>query len=385
VSSLDARLGLTTYGVTRDGGLAAFERGEWSEAYGLLSTADQASGLDPSQLQVLAEAAYLLGRDDETIDALERAHRVLVDEGEAGSAATCAFWLGLTLLIVGQPARAAGWFRRQERLLGQTKADSADRGYGFLGSGLRRQSLGRYPEALADYREASNIGDTYGDADLANLGRNGHGEVLISLGDLEDGLVLLDEAMVAVIAGDVTPKSTGIIYCGVIEACLQAFDLSRAQEWTRALTRWCDDHPELVPYRGQCLVRRSEVMQLRAQWTEAAEEASRACNWLTTPRVRPEAGVAFYQRAELCRLRGEWGEAEKAYRQAHEYGRSPQPGLALLRLSQGKLDDALAMIRSTGQGGNGDAKHVRWQQVSRSWWLPRNSKRHGQPLSSWMG
>lgn len=359
MTSLESRVGLMTYGAARDRGLAAFERGEWSEAYALLTTADQAQGLGPSELQVLAEAAYLLGRDDETIDALERAHRVLVEEGDSGSAATCAFWLGLTLLSEGQPARAAGWFNRQERLLDQTMSDLVDRGYGFLGSGLRHQSLGRYPEAVADYREAADLGDKCGDVDLATLGRDGQGEVLLAIGELEHGLLLLDEAMVAVIAGDVTPKAAGIIYCGVVEACLQAFDLSRAQEWTRALARWCDDHPELVPYRGQCLVRRSEVMQFHAQWTEAAEEAGRACQWLTTPRVRPEAGMAFYQRAELCRLKGEWGEAEEAYRQAHECGRSPQPGLALLRLSQGKLDDALGMIRSTVESESAAASHVR--------------------------
>lgn len=307
----------------------------------------------------MAEAAYLLGRDDETVDALERAHRVLVEEGHSGPAATCAFWLGLTLLIEGQPARAAGWFQRQERLVDKAKADPVDRGYGLLATGLRHQSMGRFAEAAADYREAADIGDRCGDIDLAALGRDGQGEVLISMGEVEDGLLLLDEAMVTVIAGEVTPKSAGIIYCGVVEACLQAFDLSRAQEWTRALAQWCDDYPEMVPYRGQCLVRRSEVMQLHAQWSEAADEASRACQWLTTPRMRPEAGVAFYQRAELFRLKGEWGDAEKAYKKAHEYGRSPQPGLALLRLSQGKLDDALGMIRSAGEGERAGAKHVR--------------------------
>jgi DNA-binding NarL/FixJ family response regulator len=350
---------MTDFGAARERGLAAFERGKWGEAYVLLTTADNAKGLGPSELQVLAEAAYLLGRDDETIEALERAHHVLAEGGHLGRAATCAFWLGLTLLIEGQPARAAGWFRRQERLLDQTKSDPVDRGYGFLGTGLRNQSLGRFAEAAAEYRDAADIGDRCGDVDLAALGRDGQGEVLIAMGKVEDGLLLLDEAMVAVLAGEVTPKSAGIIYCGVVEACLQAFDLSRAQEWTWALGRWCDDHPEMVPYRGQCLVRRSEVMRLHAQWPEAADQASQACQLLTTPRIRAEAGTAFYQRAELFRLKGEWGEAEKAYRQAHEYGRSPQPGLALLRLFQGKLDDALGMIRSSGEGERDEAKHVR--------------------------
>jgi DNA-binding CsgD family transcriptional regulator/tetratricopeptide (TPR) repeat protein len=355
---LESGKGLMGSGTAPERPLAAFGRGEWTEAYASLTAANEEQGLGPAGLQVLAETAYLLGRDEESVDALERAHRLLVEEGAPGSAATCAFWLGVTLLSGGEPARAAGWFNRQRRLLAETPPDSVDHGYGFLASGLRHQLLGRGTEALTDYRRAAEVGDRCGDIDLATLGRDGQGEVLVAMGEIENGLPLLDEAMVAVVADDVTPKTAGIVYCGVIEACLQAFDLNRAQEWTRTLARWCDEHPEMVPFRGQCLVRRSELMQLHAQWADAAEEATRACRWLTRPRVRPEAGMAFYQRAELHRLRGEWGDAEEAYRRAHESGGSPQPGLALLRLAQGKMDDALGMISAIGdETGNAASRH----------------------------
>jgi DNA-binding NarL/FixJ family response regulator len=168
---------------------------------------------------------------------------------------------------------------------------------------------------------------------------------LISQGDVARGTTLLDEAMVAVTAGDVSPVFVGDMYCAVIDACHEIFDLRRALEWTAALARWCESQPDLAPYRGQCLIRRAEIMQLRGSWPDALDEAERAREWLSRPPAHRGAGMAYYALAELHRLRGETQAAEQCYQEGNRWGRDPQPGLALLRLAQGKVSAAASAMR----------------------------------------
>ena len=171
-----------------------------------------------------------------------------------------------------------------------------------------------------------------GDRDLLALGLLGRGQSSLVLGQVASGLKLLDEAMVSVTTGEVGPIPAGIVYCAVIEACVVVFDLRRAAEWTEALHEWCSAEPDLVPFRGQCLVHRSQVLQAHGEWAEAIAEAERAGERLANP-MHPALGLARYQQGELHRLRGELAEAASAYRDAAELGRDPSPGVALLRLA----------------------------------------------------
>jgi ATP/maltotriose-dependent transcriptional regulator MalT len=199
--------------------------------------------------------------------------------------------------------------------------------------------------ALATFREAEGIGSRFGDQDLVIMARHGQGRALVRLGRRSEGVALFDEVMTALTAGDASPIIVGTVYCSVIEGCQEIFDLRRAHEWTAALTHWCAAQPDLVPYRGQCLVRRAEMMHLHGAWDDALVEAERACEELTRPRPHPARGAALYELGELHRLRGDFEKAEAAYRGASELVRSPQPGLAQLRLAQGQIEAAYAAIR----------------------------------------
>jgi ATP/maltotriose-dependent transcriptional regulator MalT len=207
-----------------------------------------------------------------------------------------------------------------------------------------RLNAGDPVTALAISRDAHACGIRFGDPELTSLGLLCQGEALIEHGEAGEGTRLLDEAMIAVTAGELSPISAGILYCASVLAAQRSFDLRRVYEWTIALDRWSGSQPDLVPFRGQCLAHRAEIKALHGDWHEAFAEVQRACDWLTHP-AQPAAGIAFYQRAELLRLRGDLGAAEAGYREANRFGHDPNPGLALLRLAQGRVDAAAAAVR----------------------------------------
>jgi DNA-binding NarL/FixJ family response regulator len=326
-------------------GRAAFAAQAWADAVERLSAADRAAPLAPDDLERLATAAYLVGREDESAELWARPHHELLARGEAERAARCAFWLAFGLLNRGELARGGGWVARARRVLADSPQDLAEHGYLTWLASLRSIMEGRTREALAGFEQAATLGERWGEPDLAALGRLGVGRALIRLGEPGPGVALLDEVMVAVEAGELSPIVVGDLYCTVLEGCQELFDLRRAQEWTAVLTAWCASQPDLVPYRGQCLLHRAELLQLRGAWPEAMEEARRAAARFLESTRHPAAGAAAYQEAELHRLRGEAAEAEEGYRQASRWGREPQPGLALLRLAQGQLAAAQAAIR----------------------------------------
>jgi DNA-binding CsgD family transcriptional regulator len=327
-------------------GRERYQRRAWADAYRSLSLADKAALLGPEDLELLAMSAYLVGRDDDYLSALDRAHRAYLDSGEGVRAIRCAFWLGMRLFFRGETGRATGWLARAQRLLEREERECAERGYLLLPIVEQHLAAGDFEAAFATAASAAQIGERCGDADLIACIRHQQGRIRIRQGQVEEGLALLDEVMVAVSAGELSSLVTGLMYCSVIAACQEAYAFGRAREWTAALAQWCDEQPEMVAFTGVCRVHRAEIMQRHGAWQDAIEEAERARERSQGVDQRA-AAAALYQQAEVHRLRGEFDAAEEAYRKSGHWGREPQPGLALLRLAQGRADAAAAAIRRT--------------------------------------
>jgi DNA-binding CsgD family transcriptional regulator/predicted negative regulator of RcsB-dependent stress response len=345
VASASERGGPVTTTEAIEQARAAFERYAWPDAYEHFTAADRAAPLAPADLERLAVAAFLLGADEASSEAWERAHHGFLDDGDVPRAVRCAWWLGMILMQSGQHAPGGGWLARAQRALDESGLECAEQGYVRLPPAVQALYAGEPAAAHEVFRDVARIADRFDDPDLVALSRLGCGQALVALGELEPGVTMLDEAMVAVTTGDVSPIPAGIIYCATIVSCRDIFDLRRAQQWTAALDRWCERHQGLQPYRGQCLVHRSEIMQLHGNWVAAMSEVRRACEHLSGERGDPVLGMALYQQAELHRLRGEYPGAEEYYRRASTWAHSVHPGLALLQLAQGKPDEAQAAIR----------------------------------------
>ena len=324
-------------------GRLSYEQRSWADAYEQLAQADQQDQLGGNDLELLATAAYMLGRDDEYFSVLERAHRLHVENGELLRAARAAYWLGLHLALRGEIGGSTGWNSRAQRLVDRAGRDSVEQGYLVLADAFAQAMESDWEAALATTRASAEIAERHGDADLLAFALMDQGQYLMRLGRVDSGLRFLDEAMVAVTTGELSPIVTGLVYCSVIDGCHEASELRRAQEWTAALTRWCAEQPEMVSFTGICLVHRAEIMQLHGSWEDALEEARRAAD--RAGMSRSGVAQAHYRAGEILRLQGRLAEAEEAYRSANANGREPQPGLALLRLAQGNEDAAAAAMR----------------------------------------
>ena len=327
----------TTADTTHETAVAA--RRDWPGEYAALTTADAQGTITPEELERLSVAAFVLGHDAEVSAYRERAHEGYLAQGRVREAVRAAFWLGFHLQNRGEHARGAGWLGRVRRLVPAgddeltalaTQAEAA----ALMMSGDAASALPLFEEALAVAHRA-------GDRDAIVLGALGHGRCLEMTGHRVEAVAALDEAMVLVAGGNVVPEVAGMAYCSVIDLCMRLYDLRRAQEWTHALTGWCDDQAGLVPFRGVCLVHRAEILQLRGAWTEAAGVAEQACHRLEGF-AQGALGSAYYRMAELERQRGRFAAAEQAYQKAAAAGAEVQPGLARLRAAQGNRDTAIA-------------------------------------------
>ena len=364
-------------------GRESFRRQAWADAYACLSAADRSSPLDAADLELLATSAYLVGRDSDSTDAWSRALTLLERRGEVRRAARCAFWLAFELINAGEMARAAGWAARGQRLLEGSGSDGVEHGLLCLPAALAAVHGGDPAEGLRRFADIAAIGDRDGEHDLMTLGRMGQGQALIVMGRPAEGLALLDEAMAAVSAGEVSPLVTGVAYCAVVSACYELYDLRRAREWTSALSHWCAPQPDLVPYRGQCLVHRSQIMTAHGLWSDALAEARRACERLAKP-PQPALGLAIYQRGELHRLRGEFTLAEQAFREANHGATSRNRGWRCCGWCR-----AGSPRRRPRSAGRSTRPAARWpgpggcRRTSRSCWRPATSPQPEPEPKSW--
>lgn len=324
-----------------DEGRKAFGRHAWRAAYETFRIADEADPLAPPDLERLGEAAWWLGRLDEVIAAFERAYAAYQAEGRRRDAARVALALAGEVGHKQEHAVAAGWLRRAERLL-VDEPESAE--HALLARAHLNQALERadFATALESARATYAIAERVGNADLMVLGLHDQGRVLVSRGDVDEGMALIDEATVAAVGGELGPHATAAIYCNTINACRDLADYGRAGEWTDAAKRWCD-RQSIAGFPGMCRVRRAEIVRLRGAWPEAEREAR-----LATTELREfyldYAGEGFYQLGEIRFRMGDLGAAEGFFRQASELGRDPQPGLALLRLAEGRAESGAAML-----------------------------------------
>ena len=306
-------------------------------------TARALHDLSGSEVERLAVSSYLIGDDARCAAMWEEGHRRQVAANDPAGAAMCSFWLAFSMMMRGQMAQAAAWLGRTEALLATNERCRAS-GYVLVPALLQALDADDPAMARALAAEAADVAETFGDPDLAAMAQLGDGQALMAMGDIRSATERFDSVMLMVSTGEVGPVVAGVVYCAVILECMQVFDLTRAAEWTEALHGWCEDQPDLVPYRGQCLVHRSQLQQAAGDWASAFATAVDACDRLAEP-PHPALGLARYQEAELHRLRGAYDASAGAYAQASAHGQDPMPGLALLELARGDVDGAAAGIR----------------------------------------
>ncbi|WP_344627227.1 response regulator transcription factor [Kitasatospora arboriphila] len=319
----------------------------WRDACALYAAADggEPDGLGVADLEDWGEAAQLLGRGEEASAVLQRAYLAREGAADVRGALRCAFWLAEVLAMRGEFAHAGGWLARAGRFAG-SGPPCAEQGFLLVREAERQLQEGEHEAAFGTAGRVLELAGRFGDRDLAVLAAQFQGAARIAQERVDEGLALLDEAMVAVTAGETGPRVTAWVYCLVIAACQDLQELRRAREWTLALDAWTDALPQFEGgYSGICLVHRSELLRLVGDWANAAVQARSACERLTRGFGEFLAGGAFYQLGEIHRLRGEWARAEEAYRQSGRYGCDAQPGLALLRLAGGRPEAAAGGVR----------------------------------------
>lgn len=325
-------------------GRAAVGRLAWGRAHDDLLAAEQDGLLTPSDCELLASAAHLRHDLPGFARALEHAADGHRTAGDVRAAARCLFWLGFTLLHQGEIAQANGWLARAARLVADETEDSTERALLSLPGIVADLWEGRPAEAAERAERAARVGARDGDPDLLAAALHFQGRALLRSDHIADGLRLLDESMLGVVGGDVRPYVSGSLYCAVINACEEVFDVGRVQEWTASFDEWTGRQPELITFTGECAIHRAEILLLKGLWGQALQEAELAGDLLSRIADSLHLGQAWYLRGEIHRRCGDDAQAVDAYREASANGCEIQPGLALLRLRQGDLPAAIRAV-----------------------------------------
>jgi class 3 adenylate cyclase len=328
-----------------EAGRDAVRRYAWHEAFEQLTAADSANGgLAPEDLESLAASAWWTGRLDACIAARERAYAGHVEAANPRAAAMVAMALAKDYYAKRASAIGSAWVSRADRLL-RDEPESVEHGWlERLHGVIALEGMGDFDKALEHAQRVYEIATSFRDTELQAIGLHDQGRALVGKGQVDEGMALIDEATVAAVSGELSPLSTGVIYCNTITACEELADYRRAGDWTEAAKRWCE-RQAIAGFPGMCRVYRASIMRLRGAWGEAEQEARRASDELLTFNVG-YAAEAFYEIGEVRLRMGDLPAAEEAFTQAHELGRDPQPGLALLRLAQGNTDGAASCIEA---------------------------------------
>ena len=321
-----------------------YERREWVAAYQALSVLDETE-LKADDFLALATTAYLLGRRNDCVHALQRAYQSALESDDLPTGVRAAYLMTTTLWEAGELAVGNGWHARAERLVDQLDADVAERGYLHDLDMMSHILDGAFGDAFPLAPRITDHGRRHHEPDLLALGLHAEGRLMLYSGAVADGLKRIDEAMACVMDGELTPVTAGRVYCSTIEACQEVSDFDRAGAWTHALTTWCENQPGLVAFTGQCATHRGQLLRLHGAYAEAVEEFERAIDRYLAVGGNPALGLAHYERAETHRLRGKYDDADADYSRAAEHGHSGQPGRALLWLASGRPDAAAAAVR----------------------------------------
>jgi class 3 adenylate cyclase len=334
-------------------GRDAMVRHAWSEAVEGFLAADRERGLGPEDLERLGAAAWWAGELDRSSEALERAFAIYTETGRSKEAAWAAMQLAYQAFRRQTPSIGAGWQARAEHLL-EAEPESAVHARLSVFRAIGALMTGRLNEGIELTAQAMDLARKYDDPSTLFMAMSFKGMAEVFAGQWQDGLALIDEAATAATSDQLDLRVASDIYCNTISACRNIGDYQRAGQWADEGERWMN-RQSIRGYPGICRVHRAELKMLRGLWPEAEQEAREACRELERFGLLDSVGWAHYQVGEVRLRMGDLDGAAEAFERAYEHGHDAQPGMALLQLARGEVDEAARSIaRSLGMTASTD-------------------------------